>query len=79
MAYRPKIKNASGTLTDLPIAAETAVKANDYNTATGTIKSKFATIDSNLGKILIGTTWYMVKETSDYTAKGADGVITILT
>lgn len=26
MAYRPKYKNASGTLTDLPLEAETAVK-----------------------------------------------------
>lgn len=26
MAFRPKIKNSNGTLTDLPIAAETAVK-----------------------------------------------------
>src|SRR5574344_31058 len=26
MAFRPKIKNANGTLTDLPLAAETAVK-----------------------------------------------------
>ena len=28
MPYRPKIKNTDGTLTDLPIEAETAVKLN---------------------------------------------------
>ena len=70
MAYRPKIKNANGTLTDLPIAAETAVKADDYNTSTGTIKTKFATVDSKLGKLQIDGTWYTVKEETNYTARG---------
>lgn len=78
MAYRPKIKNANGTLTDLPIAAETAVKADDYNTSTGTIKTKFASVDSKLGQLLIGSTYYTVKETADYTDKGATGYITIV-
>lgn len=78
MAYRPKIKNANGTLTDLPIAAETAVKADDYNTSTGTIKTKFASVDSKLGKLLIGNTYYTVKETADYTDKGTTGYITIV-
>jgi len=78
MAYRPKIKNANGTLTDLPIAAETAVKADDYNTSTGTIKTKFASVDSKLGKLLIGSTYYIVKETPDYTDKGTTGYITIV-
>lgn len=78
MAYRPKIKNANGTLTDLPIAAETAVKADDYNTSTGTIKTKFASVDSKLGKLLIGSTYYTVKETADYTDIGTTGYITIV-
>lgn len=78
MAYRPKIKNANGTLTDLPIAAETAVKADDYNTSTGTIKTKFATVDSKLGKLQIDGTWYTVKEETDYTATGTAGYITII-
>lgn len=78
MAYRPKIKNANGTLTDLPIAAETAVKADDYNTSTGTIKTKFATIDSKLGKLQIDGTWYTVKEETNYTATGTAGYITII-
>lgn len=78
MAYRPKIKNANGTLTDLPIAAETAVKADDYNTSTGTIKTKFASVDSKLGKLLIGSTYYTVKETADYTDIGTTGCITIV-
>ena len=78
MAYRPKVKNANGTLTDLPIAAETAVKADDYNTSTGTIKTKFATVDSKLGKLQIGGTWYTVKEETDYTATGTAGYITII-
>ena len=79
MAYRPKIKNANGTLTDLPIAAETAVKADDYNTSTGTIKTKFATVDSKLGKLQIDGTWYTVKEETNYTATGTAGYITIIT
>lgn len=78
MAYRPKIKNANGTLTDLPIAAETAVKADDYNTSTGTIKTKFATVDSKLGKLQIDGTWYIVKEETNYTATGTAGYITII-
>lgn len=78
MAYRPKIKNANGTLTDLPIAAETAVKADDYNTSTGTIKTKFASVDSKLGKLLIGSTYYTMKETADYTDIGTTGYITIV-
>ena len=78
MAYRPKIKNANGTLTDLPIAAETAVKADDYNTSTGTIKTKFATVDSKLGKLQIDGTWYTVKEETNYTATGTAGCITII-
>lgn len=78
MAYRPKIKNANGTLTDLPIAAETAVKADDYNTSTGTIKTKFATVDSKLGKLQIDGTWYTVKEEANYTATGTAGYITII-
>lgn len=78
MAYRPKIKNANGTLTDLPIAAETAVKADDYNTSTGTIKTKFATVDSKLGKLQIDGTWYTVKEETNYTATGTTGYITII-
>lgn len=32
MPYRPKIKNANGTLTDLPLAAETAVKLKTSRT-----------------------------------------------
>lgn len=78
MAYRPKIKNANGTITDLPIAAETAVKADDYNTSTGTIKTKFATVDSKLGKLQIDGTWYTVKEETNYTATGTAGYITII-
>ena len=78
MAYRPKIKNANGTLTDLPIAAETAVKADDYNTSTGTIKTKFATVDSKLGKLQIDGTWYTVKVETNYTATGTAGYITII-
>ena len=78
MAYRPKVKNANGTLTDLPIAAETAVKADDYNTSTGTIKTKFATVDSKLGKLQIDGTWYTVKEETNYTATGTAGYITII-
>ena len=78
MAYRPKIKNANGTLTDLPIAAETAVKADDYNTSTGTVKTKFATVDSKLGKLQIDGTWYTVKEETNYTATGTAGYITII-
>ena len=78
MAYRPKIKNANGTLTDLPIAAETAVKADDYNTSTGTTKTKFATVDSKLGKLQIDGTWYTVKEETNYTATGTAGYITII-
>ena len=78
MAYRPKIKNANGTLTDLPIAAETAVKADDYNTSTGTMKTKFATVDSKLGKLQIDGTWYTVKEETNYTATGTAGYITII-
>lgn len=78
MAYRPKIKNANGTLTDLPIAAETAVKADDYNTSTGTIKTKFASVDSKLGKLQIDGTWYTVKEETNYTATGTAGYITII-
>lgn len=32
MAYRPKYKNASGTLTDLPLEAETAVRLKNLRT-----------------------------------------------
>ena len=32
MAYRPKIKNANGTLTDLPLEAETSVKLKTART-----------------------------------------------
>ena len=82
MAYRPKIKNANGTLTDLPIAAETAVKADDYNTATGTIKNKFSAIDNslaNLGKLLIGSTYYVIRETTYTFDEGVNGAITVIT
>lgn len=81
MAYRPKIKNANGTLTDLPIAAETAVKADDYNTSTGTIKTKFVTIDNslvNLGKLMIGSTYYSIRELTNPFDEGATGAITIV-
>ncbi len=81
MAYRPKIKNANGTLTDLPIAAETAVKADDYNTSTGTIKTKFGTIDNsllNLGKLLIGSTYYSIRELTNPFDAGVTGTITIV-
>lgn len=80
MAYRPKIKNANGTLTDLPIAAETAVKADDYNTSTGTIKNK--AIDNslaNLGKLLIGSTYYVIRETTNTFDEGVNGAITVIT
>ena len=32
MVYRPKIKNANGTLTDLPLEAETSVKLKTART-----------------------------------------------
>lgn len=129
MAYRPKLKNANGTLTDLPIEAETAVKlktarsigltgvqatpqsfdgtapvnipvtgvpatlltgtasvdttgeagsAKNYNTTTGTIKSKFDAIESNLGKVKIGTTYYQLRSTTSTTDTGVAGYITFI-
>ena len=65
MAYRPYIKDASGKLTDLPLAAETAVnseKAAQADNATnadtaknyatdGTIKTKFDSVDTSLQNV----------------------------
>ena len=133
MPYRPKIKNSDGTLTDLPLEAETTVKlktsrsiglsgvtatsqsfngtsaitipvtavpatlltgtasisttgnaatastANDYNTSSGTIKTKYADVDSKLGKVLIGSTYYSVRTTTSTTDTGLAGYITFIT
>lgn len=129
MAYRPKYKNASGALTDLPLEAETAIQlktartiglsgvtataksfngsasitipitavpstllsgtasvnttgeagsAKNYNTSSGTIKSKFDSIDSNLGKVKVNTTYYSVRSTTSTTDTGLAGYITIV-
>lgn len=132
MAYRPNIKNADGTLSDLPLEAETAVKlktsrsiglsgvtataqnfngssaitipvtavpatlltgtasinttgnastattAKNYDTADGTIKTKFADIDGKVGKILIGSTYYSVRTTTTASDTGQAGFITFI-
>jgi len=129
MPYRPKIKNTDGTLTDLPIEAETAVKlktsrsiglsgvtatsqsfngtkaitipitavpatlltgtasinttgeagsAKNYNTSEGTIKTKFADLDSKAGKLLVGSTYYSARSTTTTTDTGQAGYITFI-
>ena len=129
MPYRPKIKNSDGTLTDLPLESETAVKlktsrsiglsgvtataqsfngtsaitipvtavpatlltgtasisttgeadsAKNYNTSTGTIKTKFADIDGKIGKLLVGSTYYSGRSTTSTTDTGSTGYITFI-
>lgn len=132
MPYRPKIKNNDGSLTDLPLEAETAVKlktkrvirlsgvtstaqnfdgsaditipvtavpatlltgtaaintsgeagsAKNYNTSTGTIKTKFDSVDSsllNIGKVKVDSTLYSVRSTANTSDKGLAGYITII-
>ena len=129
MPYRPKIKNSDGTLTDLPLESETAVKlktsrsiglsgvtataqsfngtsaitipvtavpttlltgtasisttgeagsAKNYNTSTGTIKTKFADIDGKIGKLLVGSTYYSGRSTTSTSDTGSTGYITFI-
>lgn len=129
MPYRPKIKNSDGSLTDLPLEAETAVKlktsrsiglsgvtatsqsfngtsaitipitavpatlltgtasinttgeatsAQNYNTSTGTIKTKFADLDGKVGKVLIGSTYYSVRTTTTTSDTGQANYITFI-
>lgn len=93
MAYRPYLKDASGKLTDLPLAAETAVQADkaaqatnatnadtakNYNSTTGTIKSKFDSIEGNLGKVKIGSTYYQLRSTTSTSDTGQAGYITFI-
>ena len=129
MPYRPKIKNFDGTLTDLPLESETAVKlktsrsiglsgvtataqsfngtsaitipvtavpatlltgtasisttgeagsAKNYNTSTGTIKTKFADIDGKIGKLLVGSTYYSGRSTTSTSDTGSTGYITFI-
>lgn len=129
MPYRPKIKNSDGSLTDLPLEAETAVKlktsrsiglsgvtataqsfngtsaitipitavpatlltgtasisttgeagsAKNYNTSTGTIKTKFADIDGKIGKLLVGSTYYSGRSTTSTSDTGSTGYITFI-
>lgn len=129
MPYRPKIKDTDGTLTDLPLEAETAVKlktsrsiglsgvtatsqsfngtkaitipitavpatlltgtasvnttgeagsAKNYNTSEGTIKTKFADIDSKVGKLLVGSTYYSGRTTTSTSDTGQAGYITFI-
>ena len=127
MPYRPKIKNSDGTLTDLPLEAETAVKlktsrsiglsgvtatsqsfngtsaitipvtavpatlltgtasisttgeagsAKNYNTSSGTIKTKFDDLDGKIGKLLVGSTYYSGRSTTSTSDTGSTGYIT---
>ncbi len=129
MPYRPKIKNSDGTLTDLPLEAETAVKlktsrsiglsgvtataqsfngtsaitipvtavpatlltgtasisitgeagsSKNYNTSTGTIKTKFDDLDGKIGKLLVGSTYYSGRSTTSTTDTGSTGYITFI-
>lgn len=129
MPYRPKIKNSDGTLTDLPLESETAVKlktsrsiglsgvtataqsfngtsaitipvtavpatlltgtasisttgeagsAKNYNTSTGTIKTKFDDLDGKIGKLLVGSTYYSGRSTTSTTDTGSTGYITFI-
>jgi len=129
MPYRPKIKNSDGTLTDLPLEAETAVKlktsrsiglsgvtataqsfngtsaitipvtavpatlltgtasisttgeagsAKNYNTSSGTIKTKFDDLDGKIGKLLVGSTYYSGRSTTSTTDTGSTGYITFI-
>ena len=129
MPYRPKVKNSDGTLTDLPLEAETAVKlktsrsiglsgvtanaqsfngtsaitipvtavpatlltgtasisttgeagsAKNYNTSTGTIKTKFDDLDGKIGKLLVGSTYYSGRSTTSTTDTGSTGYITFI-
>lgn len=129
MPYRPKIKNSDGTLTDLPLEAETAVKlktsrsiglsgvtatsqsfngtsaitipvtavpatlltgtasisttgeagsAKNYNTSSGTIKTKFDDIDGKIGKLLVGSTYYSGRSTTSTSDTGSTGYITFI-
>lgn len=129
MPYRPKIKNSDGTITDIPLEAETAVKlktsrsiglsgvtatsqsfngtsaitipvtavpgslltgttsidttgeaksAKDYNTSSGTIKTKFDDIDGKVGKLLIGATYYAGRSTTSTSDTGQAGYITFI-
>ena len=129
MPYRPKIKNSDGSLTDLPLEAETAVKlktsrsiglsgvtatsqsfngtsaitipitavpatlltgtasinttgeatsAQNYNTSTGTIKTKFADLDGKVCKVLIGSTYYSVRTTTTTSDTGQANYITFI-
>ena len=129
MPYRPKIKNSDGTLTDLPLEAETAVKlktsrsiglsgvtatsqsfngtsaitipitavpatlltgtasisttgeagsAKNYNTSSGTINTKFTDLDSKVGKVLIGSTYYSVRTTTSTSDTGQANYITFI-
>ena len=129
MPYRPKIKNSDGTLTDLPLEAETAVKlktsrsiglsgvtataqsfngtsaitipvtavpatlltgtasisttgeagsAKNYNTSTGTIKTKFDDLDGKVGKLLVGSTYYSGRSTTSTSDTGSTGYITFI-
>lgn len=129
MPYRPKIKNSDGTLTDLPLEAETAVKlktsrsiglsgvtatsqsfngtsaitipitavpatlltgmasigttgeagsAKNYNTSSGTIKTKFDDLDGKIGKLLVGSTYYSGRSTTSTSDTGSTGYITFI-
>lgn len=86
MAFRPYIKDSSGKLNDLPLAAETAVQAQKADTATnyassGNIKTKFDSVDTalgNVGKLKVGSTWYQARSTSSTTDKGQAGFITFI-
>jgi len=129
MPYRPKIKNSDGTLTDLPLESETAVKlktsrsiglsgvtataqsfngtsaitipvtavpatlltgtasisttgeagsAKNYNTSSGTIKTKFDDLDGKIGKLLVGSTYYSGRSTTSTTDTGSTGYITFI-
>lgn len=55
-----------------------AGSAKNYNTSTGTIKTKFADIDGKIGKLLVGSTYYSGRSTTSTTDTGSTGYITFI-
>lgn len=86
MAYRPKIKNANGTLTDLPLEAETAVKLKTARTIGLSGVSATAKSFDGTGNVTIPITGIpaslitgeLVAKSAEKALKEADGTYTAL-
>ena len=55
-----------------------AGSAKNYNTSTGTIKTKFDDLDGKIGKLLVGSTYYSGRSTTSTTDTGSTGYITFI-